>query len=519
MAPAFPLKEYCMAHEKNGPPAIASRNGPSPDDEIRPNGTKARGLLTTYLASTHVPVRAKAVASTGWFGRAFVLPDGTIGAADDERVILQTLHFIDHAYNTRGTLKDWQQEVARFAVGNSRLALAISSAFAACLVGPCGAESGGIHFRGRSSIGKTTALHVAGSVWGGGDRGFIRSWRATANGLEGTAVIHSDALLCLDEISQLSGKEAGAAAYMLGNGRGKSRASRDATLRKPARWRLLFLSTGEISLADKIAEDMRGKRQTAGQQVRVIDLPSDTGAHGLFDNLHEFNSAALLADHLRGACSKYYGTATRAFIETIAPDIDAAAEEVKTSTHQFVEDQCPGECDGQVKRVAARFGLIAAAGELAAAFGILPWDTGEAMRAAGICFAAWIANRGGVEAAEDRDGVAAVRTFLSAHGLSRFLPAWEPANGFEVKPSNLAGFRKRDSEDPDAWDFFITSEAWPEVAAGFNKVALSETLEKRALLIAPENAKARSKMVKVPGMGPRRVYQISHKIFDGDDNG
>jgi putative DNA primase/helicase len=26
---------------------------------------------------------------------------------------------------------------------------------------------------------------VAGSVWGGGTGGYVRSWRATANGLEG----------------------------------------------------------------------------------------------------------------------------------------------------------------------------------------------------------------------------------------------------------------------------------------------------------------------------------------------
>jgi putative DNA primase/helicase len=140
-------------------------------------GTKARGLLTTYLASIHVKERSRAVTSTGWFGSTFVLPDGAIGGTASEHIILQTPHFVDHAYNVRGTLDQWKTEIARIAQGNSRLVLAISAAFAAALVGPCGAESGGIHFRGRSSVGKTTALTVAGSVWGGGDRGFIRSWR------------------------------------------------------------------------------------------------------------------------------------------------------------------------------------------------------------------------------------------------------------------------------------------------------------------------------------------------------
>jgi hypothetical protein len=42
------------------------------------------------------------------------------------------------------------------------------------------AEGGGVHFKGASSTGKSTALHVAGSVWGGGDtNGYIRSWRST----------------------------------------------------------------------------------------------------------------------------------------------------------------------------------------------------------------------------------------------------------------------------------------------------------------------------------------------------
>ena len=64
---------------------------------------------------------------------------------------------------------------------------------------------GGIHFRSASSTGKSTALHVAGSVWGGGDAtGYVRSWRATANGLEGVALNHCDTLLCLDELSQLA---------------------------------------------------------------------------------------------------------------------------------------------------------------------------------------------------------------------------------------------------------------------------------------------------------------------------
>ena len=62
----------------------------------------------------------------------------------------------------------------------------------------------------------------------------------------------------------------------------------------------------------------------------------------------------------------------------------------------------------------ARFGLIAAAGKIATALNILPWPEGEATKAATVCFASWLDVRGGIEAAEEREGVEAVRSFLSA---------------------------------------------------------------------------------------------------------
>ena len=97
---------------------------------------------------------------------------------------------------------------------------------------------------------------------------------------------HCDALLCLDELSQIDAKAAGAVAYMLANGTGKSRAGRGAEGRVPDEWRKLFLSSGEIGLADNIAEDGQHGRLTAGQQVRVIDVPADAGTgHGLFEQL------------------------------------------------------------------------------------------------------------------------------------------------------------------------------------------------------------------------------------------
>jgi len=143
----------------------------------------------------------------------------------------------------------------------------------------------GFHLRGNFSIGKSTALLLAGSVWGGwGASGYCRNWRATSNGLEGVGRAHCDTLLCLDEMGQVDGREAGEIAYMLANGQGKSRGRKDSSSRTPAQWRLLFLSTGELSLADKMNEI--GRKVRVGQEVRLVDVPADAGSNlGLFENL------------------------------------------------------------------------------------------------------------------------------------------------------------------------------------------------------------------------------------------
>ncbi len=46
---------------------------------------------------------------------------------------------------------------------------------------------GGIHLVDNSSVGKSTAIKAAASVWGGPK--YVRSWNTTSNGLEGAAAL------------------------------------------------------------------------------------------------------------------------------------------------------------------------------------------------------------------------------------------------------------------------------------------------------------------------------------------
>lgn len=446
-----------------------------------------------------------------------------------ERIIYQADGAAEDPYRAGGDLESWKVDLAGHAVGNSRLAFAISAAFAGPLLYPCEAEGGGFHFRGGSSIGKTTALQVAGSVWGGRD--FIRTWRATSNGLEGVAMMHCDTLLLLDEMGQCEGREVAASAYMLANGQGKTRAARNGAARRAARWRTIFLSTGELGLADKIAEDGKGRRAAAGQEVRIVDIPADAGAGlGIFEDLHGFPSADAFARHLKSVAAEHFGHASHAFLARLTADFDTIAPKVKAFAERFTAKHCPANADGQVSRVCGRFALVAAAGEMATAFGVLPWAASEASKAAARCFADWIAERGGIEPAEERDHVAAVRRFLELHGSSRFelmdglAPKRTVFDGgysteepIEQRIINRAGFKRPDPDNRTDAEFIFLPEVWKsEVCAGLDPTAVAKTLAKRGMLKPGSGGKLQN-FQRVPGSrNPVRCYVIPSGIMGED---
>ena len=329
-------------------------------------------------------------------------------------------------------------------------------------------------------------------------------------------------MLCLDELSQIDAKSAGATAYMLANGAGKARAGRSGEGRKIAEWRTLFLSNGEIGIANKVAEDGR-KKITAGQQVRVIDVPADAGQHlGIFEHLHEFTDPDLFARHLKSAATTCYGSLCRAFIDVIARDVTALGENVVSFCNAFIEAQCPANADGQIKRIAHRFGLVATAGELAIANGTLDWPKGEALRAAEICFRDWLRERGSIEPAEIAEGIKQIRGFIEAHGESRFAD-WPGILSTPIRPTiNRVGFRKaqRDGNDDHyTYEYYILPEAWKsEICAGRDSGAISRAMADRGMLKTEKSGRPQVTVRLPEHKKPRRCYVVTQELFnDGPD--
>jgi uncharacterized protein (DUF927 family) len=466
--------------------------------------------LSTYLSGVHVNGRVTLVSRTGWhrIGERdiFVLPHETIGAHRNENVILDSS--AHGPYETRGTLQDWQQGVGTLAADHGLAILAISSSLAGPLLHLTGLEGGGLNFYGGSSLGKTSLLKCGASVWGRGTTpGYVRAWRSTGNALEGVAASATDTCLILDELGVVEARDAASAIYGLANGTGKARASRSGDLREPKTWRVMLLSSGEMPVETKLAED-RGKKTRAGQLVRVLDIPCNRQrGFGAFDNGGPDGDAAALSKLFQNEAISAYGTVGPEFVRRImAENIDGKF--IREIMRSFILKHLPLGADGQIDRAAHRLALIAAAGELSINLKLVPWVTGSSITAAAWALHRWIENRGGVEPAEIRQAVEAVRLVIEMHGESRFqVIGGDP----DLKPvPNRLGWRKGHGDDCEYW---IPTEIWKsEICVGLDPKFVAKTLGEQGIL---EKAPIGWQSLRRVNGTPTRVYVVKSAIFEG----
>jgi putative DNA primase/helicase len=478
--------------------------------------------FTSCLAELRCTRRITLVNATGWApGDRFVLPSRVIGPPGAEQVLFTgdagALH-----YRAAGTLQGWRDGVAAKASGNPLLLLALSIGFAGPLLRPLGLEGGGFHLRGGSSNGKTTLGLAAGSIWGGGGPlGSAHSWRATANALEMIAYGHSETLLVLDELALVAPEEAGQAAYALATGQGKARSKTDGQLRKRSEWRAMMLSTGEIGLADHIRSSRRGDRAMAGQELRLLDIAADAGkGMGVWEELHSAGGPAEMSDALKAATRDHYGHAGPAFLEQFVHDIEDAKKIGGEVMAAFMAKAKRPDDHGQVHRAALRFALVAAAGELASAFGVTSWAAGEPAEAILGLFNRWADAFGRDAPREERD---VLRTLKGAieQDLSRFAnlgedrgAEWEePASDRAGEARSLKTLGFRHVAGPDTYYLFHDA-GWAEVFRGFDLRFAAQTLLEAGYL-EKGDGKHMKKQKKVQSQN-RRFYWVKAAILELD---
>lgn len=503
-------------------------------------GTAPRNRVAQYIETRGPRERVTCTDRVGWHGAVYVLPSGCIASeavlADGRRYVFQSDSGMEETFRRHGELDQWRRQVAALAAGNSRLVFALCCAFGGPVLHPAGVESGGFHLRGTSSMGKTTALRVAASVWGRPT--FMQRWRTTDNALEATAVQHCDGLLILDEFSQLDPRVAGECAYLLANESMKSRSSRNGVNRKRSTWRLLFLSSGEVSLQDHMAEANR--RTHAGMEVRMVDVPLDAGAGmGGLEETHGHDGAARLADAITAAAARYYGTAGRAWLGWCCEQHAELPKRLQQLIDQYRDELVPEAAAEQVRRVGSRFALVAAAGELATEAGITGWQPGHAAWGVRRCFNDWLGARGHLDNGENAAMEAAVRAWLEKNADALLTWTHRAMDDHKAATPLRAGFKRMVDETGQplkldaAFDYvekrssaasserasalveyLILPEAFRrEVCKGFDHQAVGKLLVARGHLVHQKNRHTDKQ--RLPGLGNVWCYHVKASIFEG----
>lgn len=488
---------------------------------------EAKNQLREFLGGYETPERVRLVNRIGWYGEdAFMLPNQMIGKPKEP------LHYYSDSADlckiaTSGELEDWTQNIGTYGNRNIFLTFALSTAFAGPFIDIKDTELFGVHLFGDSSLGKTTLLEMAASVYGNPEKGeYTKTWRTTSNALEGMAAAHSDCLLVLDEIGQIEPRIVGETVYSLCSGVGKSRANETGSNRgNQHRWRICFLSSGEKTLADHMAE--ANQKPKAGQEVRLLAVSpcphkdEDKRRYlGNFNDDHGFGGGARLSQHLKEQARKYYGTPFLALLESIVNDNrEDLAKYVSTIRSNFKFEALQTSASGQADRAADKFALIAAAGEYATKIGITGWQSGWATHAAHYCFKAWIAQRGGDGSLEDQQAIDQVRGLLLKYGESRFT-RWEGdgAKVDEHAPRTMErwGYRKTTvetySNDGESSEtiFYIPAKSFDEICKGFDKSRVAELLDMRGALVEKDKpdrngTQRKTKKTRLPGSGKKTL--------------
>jgi len=342
--------------------------------------SRSRTLLAQYLRSASSENLILSSSMPGWVKNSFVLPYASFGT--DEVIYSGDPNT---AFGCRG---NWKRNVGKLCSGNSRLVFAASVAFAAPLMRLVGIEGGGFHFRGLSSRGKTTALQVAASVCGKvatgpGDESYLLNWKATANSFEEVAQAHNDSVMVIDELGQADAKTVGDICYSLANGQGKAR------MGQPKRsWRVMFITSGEISLAEHMAK--AGVETMVGQEVRLLEIGTNVTEAGLFEDIHSSKTPADFSNRIKAATSNHFGTPLKKFLEHLTSNTEAMESDCRAQMDSFMKAVMPSDAIGVIPRAALRFALVAGAGEMATRLKLTGWKKGEAFRAAKKCFASWL---------------------------------------------------------------------------------------------------------------------------------
>ncbi len=168
-----------------------------------------------------------------------------------------------NAYTSKGTLKEWREEIRPFRK-NTIFRFILASSFASVLLEPLGHRIFMVFNWGNSRAGKTAALFSALSVWGN-PYNLVMTFNTTAVGVERLAGFYNDLPLALDEKQvNKSQTDLEKIVYMLSSGISRIRGNKTGGVQAMNSWKTIILATGE--------ETISTTNTTTGVQTRCLEI-------------------------------------------------------------------------------------------------------------------------------------------------------------------------------------------------------------------------------------------------------
>lgn len=387
------------------------------------------------------------------------------------------------AFECAGTLAEWQELITPVAQ-HPRAQMALYASLAAPLLSRLGVSGFVVDWSGRTSIGKTTSLTLAASVWGRPEQ-LLLTWDATRVGVERRMALLRGLPVFLDDTKRAKKpQDIASTIYGAANGRGRERGSLKGTA-ATATWRTAVLTTGE----QKITEYTKD----GGTRARTLCLEGSP-----FEG-----TAGPLVARLHRGLRRCFGTAGHAWIRLLcASELDWAtlerAHEAAATRYAALAE------DGTGQRLADYLAALEVAGILAHEAGVLPgaWgglaDAEELLAHAGEAapevrawpeLGAWLAARREQFATESRTA-----DHLTSSGI---LGKWDKKLIY-VFPPQLDRALKELGYEPNAVISAAASRGWLVKGAGLDGKKRTQT------------------RISIVGVGQVRVYALQKLQLDLD---
>lgn len=482
--------------------------------------------INYYLNNYEPEFKAVGVDMVGWQGdnTAYTLPfvgetrncyNTKQAGETPPEYILQQKTASPRILKKKGTLKEWKRTIGEVCRGNHLHTFAILASLTAPALKLLNEEGGFFHYVGSTSIGKSTILNVAKSVWGFRDLG---SFRATDNNLESICKNSNDGAMFLDEMGEVDADDLFKIIYMLANGVTKGRADKNGNAKETSHFTVLAQSTGEIGLEAKLAE--KKLQVKGGQLIRMAEIDADRGK-GLntFDVLNinpdtnkPFISGREQAEFLKTYADLNYGIVIDSFMQKVVGRFNDYKEALKEAKAKWLARELTGDEGVEIARMAKRFSTIFATGVIAVEFGIIPHSIAEIDSCIGEIFASWKDRFGTDSSYELKTIKADMRKLCVEQQYSRFLNA-DPTEEKVNLPHKKAGYWK--TKDGVLYEYWIDTSVFDrEVLKGRDKKVFFPLLVEQGYIIKEGKYQCIRRPAKEK---PQRFIVVPASIFTSEN--